>query len=158
DRHVAGAAQSAGVEHALKVGQHAGRAVTRDEDAVHEVRAGQVQGGGGDGGGPVLEQAGGLRAEELLDLAELHRHGRIFSVVATRCATGSRSAGWWSPISSSAGGSPRPGRRMPSRRSRTREPATPPSSWARRSAGSWPGGPARTAPTSNRRSPPPWWS
>ena len=56
DRDVAGAAEASGVEQLLQRRQHPGRPVGRREDAVHKIRAGQVQRVFGDSPALMLQQ------------------------------------------------------------------------------------------------------
>ena len=60
DGQVAGAREAAGAEHALEVAENAVIAVAGDEDAIDEIRAGQMQRLLGDGLANVPQQAIGL--------------------------------------------------------------------------------------------------
>ena len=74
DRHVAGARKASGVIHPIQVVQDALVAVGRSKDAIHPVRARQVQELGGNGLAVVLEEVLGLVAEEGDDVVD---HGRV---------------------------------------------------------------------------------
>ncbi len=75
DRDVAGAAQAAGVEDALPVVQHGLVAVGARDDAVDEVRPGQVEAVLADGGFVVAEQGFGVGAEDFFDIDGGVGHG-----------------------------------------------------------------------------------
>src|SRR5262249_61193982 len=72
DRQVAGASQATGPEHARQVAEDRGLAVGVHEDPIDVVGPGQGEHVARDGLALVLEQAPGVRAEQLLDLSQLH--------------------------------------------------------------------------------------
>ncbi len=76
DRQVAGAAEPAVVEDPLQVDQHARLAVGDPPDAVDVLGTGKVQLIAADAAAGVLEQAGGLVAEQLDDPVDGARFGR----------------------------------------------------------------------------------
>ena len=68
-RQVAAAAQAAMVEHLLKAAQHRRRTVRESDYAVDEIRARQLQAGFRDALADVAQQAFGLGAQQLDDVA-----------------------------------------------------------------------------------------
>src|SRR2546421_12681042 len=70
DREVTGSPKAPVVEEGLEAAQDPGRAVAEREYPLHEIGAGQVKLGAGDGLAGVLEQARGVLSQDLLQLAD----------------------------------------------------------------------------------------
>jgi hypothetical protein len=64
------------VHHPLEVAQHRGGPVGRREDAIDEIRSGQMQGLLRDRRGLVGKQRVGVLAEQFLDLRQRHHSPR----------------------------------------------------------------------------------
>src|SRR5438270_744316 len=73
DREVTGSPKAPVVEEGLEAAQDPGRAVAEREYPLHEIRAGQVKLGAGDGLAGVLEQAGGVLPQDLPEPAGLRQ-------------------------------------------------------------------------------------